>query len=88
VYAVAKDIFSETTIGYRTREDGELWKKLFNTPTFRVSIIADVAGVSLGGALKVRLSSFRSFFRSTRNGLVTFFLFPSSEHSRSRCWLL
>jgi glycerol-3-phosphate dehydrogenase (NAD+) len=50
---VAKDIFSETTIGYRTLEDGKMWQKLFNTPTFRVSLIDDVAGVSLCGALKV-----------------------------------
>jgi len=26
---VARDKFSETTIGYRTREDGEMWQKLF-----------------------------------------------------------
>ncbi|KAL7421746.1 glycerol-3-phosphate dehydrogenase [Cryptotrichosporon argae] len=49
---VAKDTFSETTIGYRTRAEGELWKKLFQTPKFKVQIVEDVAGVSLGGALK------------------------------------
>jgi len=49
---VAKDRFSETTIGYRTKEDGELWQKLFATPMFRVQIVDDVAGVSLCGALK------------------------------------
>lgn len=26
---VARDTFSETTIGYRNKEDGELWLKLF-----------------------------------------------------------
>ena len=26
---VARDHFSETTIGYRTKEDGEMWQKLF-----------------------------------------------------------
>ncbi|KAK8864241.1 glycerol-3-phosphate dehydrogenase (NAD(+)) [Kwoniella newhampshirensis] len=49
---VAKDTFSETTIGYRTEEDGKLWQKLFQTPNFRVQLIDDVAGVSLCGALK------------------------------------
>jgi glycerol-3-phosphate dehydrogenase len=43
---------AETTIGYRTEEDGKLWQKLFTTDNFRVQIIDDVAGVSLCGALK------------------------------------
>ncbi|KAI9639588.1 NAD-dependent glycerol-3-phosphate dehydrogenase C-terminus-domain-containing protein [Dioszegia hungarica] len=49
---VARDRFSETTIGVRKKEDGDMWKKLFTTPKFRVSIVDDVAGVSLCGALK------------------------------------
>ncbi|ODO08912.1 glycerol-3-phosphate dehydrogenase (NAD(+)) [Cryptococcus wingfieldii CBS 7118] len=49
---VAKDTFSETTIGYRSKADGELWQKLFQTPKFKVQLIDDVAGVSLCGALK------------------------------------
>ncbi|AFR92257.1 glycerol-3-phosphate dehydrogenase (NAD(+)) [Cryptococcus neoformans] len=49
---VARDTFSETTIGYRNKEDGELWLKLFQTPKFKVQLIDDVAGVSLCGALK------------------------------------
>ncbi|RXK40869.1 glycerol-3-phosphate dehydrogenase (NAD(+)) [Tremella mesenterica] len=49
---VAIDRFSETTIGYRKKEDGEMWKKLFETPSFKVHLIDDVAGVSLCGALK------------------------------------
>jgi len=49
---VAKDHFSETTIGYRKKEEGDMWKKLFETPTFKVSLVDDVAGVSLCGALK------------------------------------
>ncbi|WWD17462.1 glycerol-3-phosphate dehydrogenase (NAD(+)) [Kwoniella shandongensis] len=49
---VAKDTFSETTVGYRTEEDGKLWQKLFQTPNFKVQLIDDVAGVSLCGALK------------------------------------
>ncbi|WFD44117.1 glycerol-3-phosphate dehydrogenase (NAD(+)) [Malassezia psittaci] len=51
---VARDKFSETTVGYRPggREAAEVWFKLFNTPNFRVGLIEDVAGVSLCGALK------------------------------------
>lgn len=53
---VAQDKFSETTIGHRAdakgHENAELFYKLFDTPTFKVGIIEDVAGVSLCGALK------------------------------------
>ncbi|KAK4684775.1 glycerol-3-phosphate dehydrogenase (NAD+), partial [Tremellales sp. Uapishka_1] len=49
---VASDRFSETTVGYRTREEGDMWQKLFATPFFKVQLIDDVAGVSLCGALK------------------------------------
>ncbi|CAG8560153.1 10541_t:CDS:2 [Ambispora leptoticha] len=49
---IAEENFSETTIGYRVREEGELYKRLFETPYFRVGIIDDVIGVELCGALK------------------------------------
>ncbi|KAK3842331.1 MAG: NAD-dependent glycerol-3-phosphate dehydrogenase N-terminus-domain-containing protein [Linnemannia gamsii] len=49
---VAEERFCETTIGYRNKADGELFKEIFNTPTFRVNIIEDVVGVELCGALK------------------------------------
>ncbi|KAN0061960.1 glycerol-3-phosphate dehydrogenase [Thecaphora frezii] len=53
---VAQDKFSETTIGHREgtrgRESAELFFHLFDTPTFKVGMIEDVAGVSLCGALK------------------------------------
>lgn len=51
---VAQDKFSETTIGYRSGDvlSAELFSKLFDTPTFRVGVVEDVAGVSLCGALK------------------------------------
>lgn len=53
-YLVARDKFSETTVGYRPggRAQAEIFHKLFNTPNFHVGIIEDVAGVSLCGALK------------------------------------
>jgi glycerol-3-phosphate dehydrogenase (NAD+) len=49
---VATDRFSETTIGYRTESEGQMWQKLFQTSSFKVHPVADVAGVSLCGALK------------------------------------
>lgn len=49
---VARDAFSETTIGCRNKEDGERWVNLFHTNHFRVSLTDDVLGVSLAGALK------------------------------------
>ncbi|KAF8925851.1 NAD-dependent glycerol-3-phosphate dehydrogenase N-terminus-domain-containing protein [Dissophora ornata] len=49
---VAEERFCETTIGYRNRADGELFKQVFHTPSFRVNIVEDVVGVELCGALK------------------------------------
>lgn len=49
---VAEGKFCETTIGHRTKEDGKMWQKLFQTPDFRVQLVNDVEGVSLCGALK------------------------------------
>ncbi|GAA6027570.1 hypothetical protein JCM8097_007928 [Rhodosporidiobolus ruineniae] len=49
---VAKDSFSETTIGCRDIEVAKRWAELFQTEKFRVAVSEDVLGVSLGGALK------------------------------------
>jgi len=61
---VALEKFSETTIAYDPPSDLKeipsdlipadhaLWKMLFHRPYFHVRVINDVAGVSLGGALK------------------------------------
>lgn len=49
---VAKDKFSETTIGCRDIEAAKKWAKLFESEFFRVAVNKDVLGVSLGGALK------------------------------------
>ncbi|KAK9722094.1 glycerol-3-phosphate dehydrogenase [Basidiobolus ranarum] len=49
---VAEGYFCETTIGSNRSEDGEVFYKLFNTPTFRVTVVDDVAGVEICGALK------------------------------------
>ncbi|CAG8514569.1 18629_t:CDS:2 [Acaulospora morrowiae] len=49
---IAEERFSETTIGYKFREEGELFKKLLETHYFRIGIVNDVVGVELCGALK------------------------------------
>ena len=49
---VAQGNFCETTIGYRNKTNGELWKRVFDAPSFRVRIIEDVAGTEICGALK------------------------------------
>ncbi|CAG8500306.1 16631_t:CDS:2 [Funneliformis caledonium] len=49
---IAAEKFSETTIGYRNRQEGELFKRLFETKYYRVGIVDDVVGVELCGALK------------------------------------
>ncbi|GJJ71354.1 glycerol-3-phosphate dehydrogenase (NAD+) [Entomortierella parvispora] len=49
---VAEERFCETTIGYRNKADGELFRDIFHTPFFRVNIVEDVVGVELCGALK------------------------------------
>ena len=42
----------EATIGSHSFEQGELFKELFNTPYFQTSVIKDVEGAELAGALK------------------------------------
>ncbi|ORE04962.1 hypothetical protein BCV72DRAFT_210263 [Rhizopus microsporus var. microsporus] len=49
---VAMEKFCESTIGCQNMEDGMVFKKLFNTPYFRISVIQDHVGVQLCGALK------------------------------------
>jgi hypothetical protein len=44
--------FCETTIGYRDEANGILLKEIFNDPLFQVSIVNEVAGVEVCGALK------------------------------------
>jgi glycerol-3-phosphate dehydrogenase (NAD+) len=50
---VAKEDFCESTIGCRSPEQGEVLKALFQRPSFRISVVRDVAAVELCGALKV-----------------------------------
>lgn len=49
---MAKGQFCETTIGTPGPVDSALWSAVFDAPSFRVSCVDDVAGVSLSGALK------------------------------------
>ena len=49
---VALDQFCESTVGTYVPANGEVWKKVFDWETFRVSVVNDVPGVELCGALK------------------------------------
>ena len=52
---VAREDFCEATVGCRSPEQGGVFKKLFQTPSFRINVVSDVAAVELCGALKVRV---------------------------------
>lgn len=55
-HEVADDKFCEATIGTSKKaQDGEMWKKLFDTENFRISVVEDANTVELCGALKVLL---------------------------------
>ncbi|BDA43327.1 probable glycerol-3-phosphate dehydrogenase [NAD(+)], cytoplasmic at C-terminar half [Coccomyxa sp. Obi] len=53
---IAKDIgneeLSEATIGYAVPANGELFKRLFETPYFYVQLVPDIAGAEMAGTLK------------------------------------
>lgn len=49
---IAQEKFSEATIGSVTQAEGHVWKKIFQTPYFRIRTVKDVLGVELCGALK------------------------------------
>ena len=49
---MAQDEFCESTVGFKSKANGEIFQKLFDCPTFRIGTINDVAGVELCGALK------------------------------------
>lgn len=49
---IAAGQFCESSIAYTSKEAGATFFELFNTPTFRISLIDDVAGVQVFGALK------------------------------------
>lgn len=49
---VAKQELSEATLGFKNAENALVFQKIFNTSYFKVSMMQDVAGVELCGALK------------------------------------
>lgn len=49
---VARGAFCETTIGYRIKANGETFRRIFHAPMFQVTIVDDVPGVEVCGALK------------------------------------
>ena len=72
---VAKGAFCETTVGCSKLEtSGKVYKKLFQTPNFRVSVVNDVKTVEICGALKVnaneRINKRWYTLRLTYKGLI------------------
>eukprot|EP00802_Teleaulax_amphioxeia_P010864 Tamp_10894.p1 GENE.Tamp_10894~~Tamp_10894.p1 ORF type:complete len:369 (-),score=110.18 Tamp_10894:876-1892(-) len=49
---VAAGDFSESTIGYNNEAHGKLLQSVFNDPRFQISIVNDVPGVEVCGAVK------------------------------------
>ena len=49
---VARGCFCETTIGCLDQDTGKMYRQLFQTSTFRVSVVNDVNTVEICGALK------------------------------------
>ncbi|XP_028599771.1 glycerol-3-phosphate dehydrogenase 1-like protein [Podarcis muralis] len=49
---VADEKFCETTIGCKNPESGKIYKELFQTPNFRITVVDDCDTVELCGALK------------------------------------
>lgn len=49
---VAEEKFCETTIGCKNPAHAGMYKRLFETPYFRVSVVDEIAAVELCGALK------------------------------------
>eukprot|EP00658_Telonema_sp_P-2_P032808 TRINITY_DN24202_c0_g1_i3.p1 TRINITY_DN24202_c0_g1~~TRINITY_DN24202_c0_g1_i3.p1 ORF type:complete len:373 (+),score=109.30 TRINITY_DN24202_c0_g1_i3:16-1134(+) len=49
---VARGEFCEATIGSRIERNGRLFEQLFNTSSFRISTVNDLAGVEMCGAIK------------------------------------
>jgi glycerol-3-phosphate dehydrogenase (NAD+) len=49
---IAKERFSEATIGFKDHINAAIWRDLFDQPYFKISLVEDVTGVELCGALK------------------------------------
>ena len=49
---MGKDQLSEGTIGYNVASNGQLFKKLFDSPKYMCTLIPDVAGAEMAGNLK------------------------------------
>ncbi|KAK2197279.1 bifunctional Glycerol-3-phosphate dehydrogenase [Babesia duncani] len=50
--SVAREEFSEATIGYKVREHAEIFQKLFDRPYYKITCLSDVAGLQVYGAIK------------------------------------
>lgn len=49
---IARESFSESTIGFENAESAIIWQQLFDTDYFKINCLQDIAGVEMCGALK------------------------------------
>ncbi len=65
---VAAGEFCETTIGCENKSDGAVFKRLFQTPNFRVVVVQDTKTVEVCGALKNVVASGAGFTDGLKYG--------------------
>eukprot|EP00922_Rhytidocystis_sp_ex-Travisia-forbesii_P069087 GHVS01103087.1.p1 GENE.GHVS01103087.1~~GHVS01103087.1.p1 ORF type:complete len:415 (-),score=36.12 GHVS01103087.1:192-1436(-) len=68
---VAREEFSETSIGYQDKDSAAIWQQLFDTPYFRVNGVPDVQGVEVCGAVKNVVALAAGFCDGMRLGTNT-----------------
>eukprot|EP00922_Rhytidocystis_sp_ex-Travisia-forbesii_P069088 GHVS01103088.1.p1 GENE.GHVS01103088.1~~GHVS01103088.1.p1 ORF type:complete len:413 (-),score=41.67 GHVS01103088.1:197-1435(-) len=68
---VARQEFSETSIGYQDKDSAAIWQQLFDTPYFRVNGVPDVQGVEVCGAVKNVVALAAGFCDGMRLGTNT-----------------
>ncbi|GAV07022.1 hypothetical protein RvY_16914-2 [Ramazzottius varieornatus] len=82
---VAEGAFCETTIAFQDENHGEVFKKLLQTPDFRVNVIKDAKNAELCGALKV-LCRRNLIERVLIGSLVGALPVHVVEYCGLRCW--
>ena len=75
---IGNEELSEATIGYAVPSNGELFKRLFETPNFYVQLVPDIAGAEMAGTLKNVVALAAGFVDGLGKGPNTKVCFPAS----------